>query len=137
MALRLGDVVALHQLVQHARQALLGDAQDAQQVADGDARVAADEVQRTVMRAAKAELVQDDVRGSGEIAIGEEHQVLGGADFFLAQEQQIGPGPEIGGSGFSDPGVTPRIGPPLVRPPVVRPPVVRHGRHSSELRQEY
>ena len=88
-ALGLGDEAALDQLGQHARQALFGDAQDGQQVADRDAGVAADEMQRAVMRPAEAELVQDRVGGVGEVAIGEEQQVLRGADVLLAQEQQV------------------------------------------------
>ena len=85
---RLRHVAVRHQLVQHPRQALLGDAQDAEQLAHRHARVAADEVQRAVVGAAQAQLVQDRVGRRGEVAVGEEHHVLRLADLLLPQEQQ-------------------------------------------------
>ena len=53
---RLRDVARSPPARQHAGEALLGDAQDGQQLGDGDPRVAADEVQRPVVRAAQAQL---------------------------------------------------------------------------------
>ena len=81
----LGDVAAVHQVGQHAGERLLGDAQDDQQVGHGDAGVAADEVHRAVMGAAEAELVEDHVGGIGEVAVGEEQQVLSRANGFVGR----------------------------------------------------
>ena len=89
---RLDDVVLLHQRGQHPGQRLLGDAEDAEQVAHRDPRPAADEMQHPVMRPAHAQLRQDLVGAGGEVAIAEEEQVLGQAQLLLPQEQQVAAG---------------------------------------------
>ena len=81
----LGDVATVHQVRQHAGEGLLGDAQDDQQVGHGEAGVAANEVHGPVMGAAEAELGEDHVGGIGEVAVGEEQQVLGCADGFVGR----------------------------------------------------
>ena len=82
----------LHQQPQHARQALLGDAQQSEQVCHGDTGIAADEVQRAMMGTAEADLVENAIGTGGKVAIGKEQQILCAADLFLAQKQQIGAG---------------------------------------------
>ena len=69
------DPALVHQLLEHAGQALLGDLQDLEQVGDAQARMAVDEVQHAVMRAPEAELGQDGVGLAREVAIGEEQQL--------------------------------------------------------------
>ena len=64
---------------------------------DGDARIAADEVQCAMVRPAEAELLEDHVRGVGEIAVGEEQQVLRQPHLGLPQEQQVGTGRTVPG----------------------------------------
>ena len=86
------DQPARHQLGQHAREALLRDAQNAQQLADGHAGVAADEVHGPVVRPSETEFGQHRVGGPGEVAIGEEHQVLRESQILLAEEQRTGSG---------------------------------------------
>ena len=71
----LHDIALVDQLLQHARQALLGDGEDVEQVGDAQARMAIDEMQHAVMRAAEAEILEDGVGIAGEIAIGEEQQL--------------------------------------------------------------
>ena len=73
---RLRDVALIHQRAQHAGERLFGYAQNAQQIGNGNAGIAADEMQRTMMRAAQPEFLQDHVGGIGEVAVGEEQQVL-------------------------------------------------------------
>ena len=74
-ALHLDDVAGVDQLLQHARQALLGDLQHVEQFGHGQARHAVDEMQHAVMRAAEAVVGQDLVGIGGEVAIGEEEQL--------------------------------------------------------------
>lgn len=68
------DEVLLDELLQDPVEALLGDPQNVQEFRDGQARVAAHEVQNPVMGPAEAVLVQDPVRIADEVAIGEEEQ---------------------------------------------------------------
>ena len=75
LAFLLVDIALVDQFLQHAAQALLGDAQDVEQLLHRHAGVAADEVNHPVMRPAEAELPQDLVRIGHEIAIGEEQQL--------------------------------------------------------------
>src|SRR5216683_2412147 len=86
----LPDEALAHQLAQHAAQALLGDVQDAQQVGHAHLRVAADEINDAVVRAAEAVARQHGVGLGGEIAIGVVEQLDALAQFLLAEEQEIG-----------------------------------------------
>ena len=81
-------MAAVDQLLEHARQALLGDLQNVEQFGDRQARLAVDEMQHPVMGAAKAVVCEDLVRIGGEIAIGEEEQLDDGeVDAVLAGER--------------------------------------------------
>ena len=91
-AAMLDDEALPDQLPEHPVEALLGDAQDAEQVADGHLRMAPDEVDHPVMRPAKAELRKDRVGLGGEIAIGEEQQLDAVAHLLLAQEPWLDAG---------------------------------------------
>ena len=79
---------ALDQGRQDPPERLLGDAEDAEQLAHRNAGAAADEVQHAVVRPAHAELRQDRVGAGGEVAVAEEQQVLRQPQLLLAQEQQ-------------------------------------------------
>jgi hypothetical protein len=113
------DQTALDQLRQHPRQALFGDAQDPQQIADGDARIAPDVVQRPVMRPTQTQFGENGVGSRREVTIGEEQQVLSGANVLLAEEQQVAASLWL------------RVG----RFEVGRWAAVRHGWHSRSLGQ--
>src|SRR5262249_16328202 len=78
-----------HQLAQHPAQALLGDAQDAQQLGHGHLRIAADEQDHSVMRAARGEAGEDCLRLGGEVAVGVEEELDALAQLLLAQEEQV------------------------------------------------
>ena len=69
------DEAGIDQLLQDARQALLGDLQDVEQVGDRQAGIAVDEMQHAVMRAAEVGLRQDRVGIGDEVAIGEEQEL--------------------------------------------------------------
>src|SRR3546814_5354330 len=87
-SLLLADETALDQRREDTRQALLGDAQDAEQLGDRDAGVAADEMKGPVMGAAEAIALEQFVRPAGEVAIGIEQQLDALAKFVLTQEQR-------------------------------------------------
>ena len=61
-------------------------------MADGLAGVAADEIERAVMRPAELVALEVLVRFEREIAIGIEHQLNALTQFLLAQEQRISGG---------------------------------------------
>ena len=69
------DEILLDQLLEHPVEALLGDAQDVEELGDGQARLAVDEMQDAVMGAPETVLVQDPVGIADEVAIGEEEQL--------------------------------------------------------------
>jgi hypothetical protein len=69
------DEALVHQLAQHAPEALLGDAQDVEQVGHPHAGMTIDEVQHAVVGAAEAETLEDVVGVAHEIAIGEEQEL--------------------------------------------------------------
>ena len=98
---RLRDVALIHQCAQHAGERLLGDAQNAEQVGNGNARIAANEMQRAMMGAAEPEFLQCHVGGVGEVAIGEEQQVLRQPDVVFAEECQVGRRRWMRRSGFA------------------------------------
>ena len=89
-ALRLRDEALAHELPQNARKALLGDAQDGEEVGDGGVRIAPDEIDDAVMSAAETVLGQHRVGLGGEIAIGIEQELHALPEVFLAQEEGIG-----------------------------------------------
>jgi hypothetical protein len=64
-----------NQLAEDAAQALLGDAQDRQELADGRLRVSSDKMDDAVMGAAKTVSRQDRVGLGGEITIGKKQQL--------------------------------------------------------------
>src|SRR6185312_16949636 len=99
----LHHIAFAHELAQHARQALLGDAQDAEQLAHRDLRMAADEIDLAMMGAAEIALGENAVGLGGEIAIGIEQQLHCLAEFFLAQEYRAGTRLELAHSGRSPP----------------------------------
>ena len=81
-----------HEGGQDAGEALLGDAEDGEEIADGDAGLAADEVDGAMVGAAEGAFLEDDVGGGGEVAVCEEEQVLGVAHLFLAEEEVVDAG---------------------------------------------
>src|SRR2546430_10292842 len=87
----LDDEALPDQLSEHPVEALLGDAQDAEQVADRHLRMPPDEMDDPVMRPAKAELRKDRIGLGGEIAIGEEQQLDAVPHLLLAQRKLIHP----------------------------------------------
>src|SRR5579872_3680435 len=86
----LDDETAPQQLSQNSVEALLGDAQDAEQLADRDLRVAADKMHDPVMRPPEPVFGQDRIRLGGEVAIGEEQQFDPLPDFLVAEERRVG-----------------------------------------------
>jgi hypothetical protein len=75
VARSLDDETALDKLAQDAREALLRDVENEEQVSDPEAGIAGDEMQDAMMRATVAELGQDGVGVTREVAIGEEQQL--------------------------------------------------------------
>ena len=91
------DPALVHQLLEDAGQALLGDLQDLEQVGDAKPRMAVDEMQHAVMRAPETQLGERRVRLAGEVAVGE--------------EQQLDEGDEVG-IGVRLPAICPSFGQP-------------------------
>jgi hypothetical protein len=75
---------------QNAGKALLGDPQNGEQITDRQTRIAADEMQHAMVGATESQFFEDHVSRVGEVAIREEQEILGCADLFLAQEEQVG-----------------------------------------------
>ena len=69
------DEALLDQLLEDPVEALLGDAQDVEELRDGQAGLPVDEMQDPVMRAAEAVIAEDPVGIADEVAIGEEEQL--------------------------------------------------------------
>ena len=84
-AAMLHDEPLPHELAQNPVQALLRDAQDAEQLADRHLRMAADEMHDPVMRPPEAVLREDRVGLGGEVAIGEEQQLDALANRLVAR----------------------------------------------------
>ena len=74
----LHDEAFVDELLQDAREALLGDLQDVEKVGDAQARIAVHEMQHAMMGAAEAVFLEHRVGVAGEIAIGEEQQLDAG-----------------------------------------------------------
>ena len=68
-------VALVHQLLEHPAERLLGDLQHVEQIGDLHARMAVDEMQHAVVRAAEAELGQHIVGIADEVAVGEEQEL--------------------------------------------------------------
>ena len=90
------DEAGIDQLLQHAREALLGDLQDVEEVGDRQAGIAVDEMQHAMMRASEIGLRQDRIRIGDEVAIGEEqkldeihHRIVGGGAQASRGERMI------------------------------------------------
>ena len=71
----LPDEVLPNQLAKNSAQTLLGDAQDCEELADGDPRVSSDKMDDAMMGAAKTVSRQDRVGLGGEITIGKKQQL--------------------------------------------------------------
>jgi hypothetical protein len=74
-----------YQMSKNTVQALLGDSQDAEQLANRHLRMAPDKMNHTVMRTAETKLRQDGVGLRCEIPIGKEQQLDPLAHLVLAQ----------------------------------------------------
>ena len=83
------DEAVVDELAQHAVQALLGDAEEVEELVDGEAGPAVDEVDRAVVGAAVLALGEDAVGVGGEAAVGEEHQLDALPQLVVGQEQQL------------------------------------------------
>ena len=70
----LEDIALVDQLLEHPRQTLLGDLEDAKQVGDPQPRIAIDEMQYAVVRTSEAQLGKYGIRLGDEIPIGEEQK---------------------------------------------------------------
>src|SRR6478752_5195825 len=70
----LHDIALVQELLEHAAERLLGDAQDVEEVGDLEPGIAIDKVHDAMMGAAEAERLQLLVGIADEIAIGEEQQ---------------------------------------------------------------
>ena len=71
----LRNEAAIAQVLQHPRKTLLGDIEDFEEIGNANARMPANEMQRPVMRAPEAQLGEDFIGISGEVAVGEEQAV--------------------------------------------------------------
>src|SRR5690348_4841344 len=74
-----------HELAEDARQALLGDLQNVEQFADAHLRMAPDEIDHAVMRAAETIAHEHRIGLGGEVAIGIEQELDALPDFVLAE----------------------------------------------------
>ena len=77
------------ELTQDARERLLGDPQDFQQLGNRYAGIAGDEINHPVMRPPKSVIGEDHVAFGGEIAIREEQQLHALIELVLAKEEGI------------------------------------------------
>src|SRR4029077_4765200 len=74
-ALLLDDVALVDKLLEDAAERLLGDFQNVEQLSDFHTRVAINEMQHAMVRAAKAELVQKLIGVADEVAVGKEQKL--------------------------------------------------------------
>lgn len=91
-AAMLHDKSLPHELAQNPIEALLGDAQDAEQFTDRHLRVTADKMDDPVMRPPETVLREDRVGFRGEIPIREKQQLDPLADRFILDLRGRGPG---------------------------------------------
>jgi hypothetical protein len=85
----LQDEVLPNQLAEDAAQALLGYAQDCEELADSHPRMPSDKMDDAVMGAAKAVSRQDRVGLGGEITIGKKQQLDPLSHLFLGDDRRI------------------------------------------------
>jgi hypothetical protein len=85
----LQDEALPYQLAEDAAQALLGDAQDCQELADGHLRVSSDKVDDAVMGAAKTVPREDRIGLGGEITIGKKQQLDPLPHLFLGDDRRM------------------------------------------------
>ena len=85
----LSDEPVVHQPAQYPTEALFGDAQEAEQIADADRRVPADEIAHPVVRPAQPLLGQKRVGLDVEVAIGAKQQLHALAQLLVAQKQWV------------------------------------------------
>ena len=83
------DIALLDQFAQHPAEALLGDAENVEQLRHRHAGIAADEMHDAMMRAPEAEFGQDGVGIGDEIAIGEEQQLDQADDVLVALASRL------------------------------------------------
>src|SRR5262249_2506675 len=83
------DVALLQEILQHPGDRLLGDLQDRQEMSHGVPGMAADEIERAVMRPAELIVLELLVGLEREVAVGVEHQLYALAQFLFAQEQRV------------------------------------------------
>jgi hypothetical protein len=83
------DVAFLDKLAQHAAEALFGDAQNSEEGRYGHPRVTIDEVNRTVMCAAKSNLRKDRIRLAREVTVGIEQKFDPLPKFLFPQEKWV------------------------------------------------
>ncbi len=69
------DEALIHQFAQHPAEALLGDAQDVEQVGDAHTRVAIDEMQHTMMCTAEPDTAENLVGITDEVPVGKEEKL--------------------------------------------------------------
>src|SRR5215469_480861 len=84
----LDDEALPDQLAEDAVQALLGDAQNTEQLADRDLRVASDEMDHAMMGPAKIVFREDLIRFCGEAATGKEQQLDTLSDLVLDRRER-------------------------------------------------
>lgn len=85
----LPDEVLPNQVAEDAAQALLGDAQDSEELADGHPRMLSDKMDDAVMGAAKAVLRQDRVGLGGEITISKKQKLDPLSHLFLGDDRRM------------------------------------------------
>ena len=73
-AMSLGNISAVDQLAQDARQALFGDPQDIEQIGHGHARTQIDEIDDTVVGPAEPLHFEQGIRIANEVPVGKEEQ---------------------------------------------------------------
>src|SRR5262249_60363785 len=83
------DIALLEEILQHPGNRLLGDLQDRQKMTHRLPGMAADEIERTMMRPAELVALELLVRFEGEVAVGIEHQLDALAQFLLAEKKRI------------------------------------------------
>jgi hypothetical protein len=85
----LQDEVLSDQLAEDPAQALLGDAQDCKELADGHLRMSSDKMDDAVMGAAKTVSREDRIGLGGEITIGKKQQLDPLPHLFLGDDRRM------------------------------------------------
>ena len=92
LAAALGDPAFIDELLQDARQALLGDLENVEQISNAQARVAIDEMQHAVMGPPEAVGGEDGIGLTREVAIGKEHELDEGDQMRIGGRRGFGRG---------------------------------------------